>query len=126
MQPLENKELSLIRDYITLPIVLLKFEEIKKVIESSTVKTKSPFIDQCEHKIDTIIKEMSEVKRQMMAIKLKAQLIEKSESGLTYLIVYKGYEHRNTYLWERLRVVVEVKMRYYLGEDIARYEDYGI
>lgn len=126
MIPLEDTELKLIREFIAIPIVLTVFERDKKIIESSTIKTKSPYIDTINRGMDQAHKDLVETRRSMRAIKLKMQLIDKPETGLTYLIVYNGYEHRKTYLWEKIKIDVEIKMRQYLGEDVSKYNDYGV
>ncbi|MBO8172894.1 MAG: hypothetical protein H0Z33_13525 [Bacillaceae bacterium] len=120
----DPEESRLIREYILLPFLLHVFERDKKIIATSAIKTRQPYIDAIERAIDQAHRDLVRVRKKLRAHGIRFYEEQHHALGVDYKYVYKGYHLTAGFHWEYMKGQIELRMRYYLGEkiDLRKYQ----
>ncbi|MEF3302317.1 hypothetical protein [Paenibacillus sp. GYB003] len=111
-----EQEVRLITNYIVLPYVLNVFERDKNKIEKEQVfKTFTPYVAMLDLVIGKIMKDLSDVRKELRKRGIKVYDGERTSSDVTYEYLCRGYMNKMTLLWGTLRADVEIMMNHYLG-----------
>jgi hypothetical protein len=114
MQFPTEEEQQRIKNYILLPLLLTVFERDKKVIESAELKTPGPYIDMMDAVIRKVEQDIVQGKKQLRAKGIKIFDENRTDQGLEWKYVYKGWQHKGQFVWDVVRVEVVERMRIFL------------
>ncbi|GIN85771.1 hypothetical protein J6TS2_21570 [Heyndrickxia sporothermodurans] len=90
MRKIPEKDKEVVEKAIYLPMLLIVLNQDLKVINSSTVKVKTPYSEWIEVTMRTIQKELSQIKRYMKQNQIKVEKGKTDETFTQFLFIYKG------------------------------------
>ncbi|RNB59447.1 hypothetical protein EDM57_04710 [Brevibacillus gelatini] len=114
MQPFQDGELELLREYVLLPIVLTIFERDKKNIEESEISIKQPYVTAINEAMYRITRQLSKLKNEMYRKGLRVVKETRTEHGIDCLFLCRGYSQQFQMLWDFVKAETEVRMQQYL------------
>ncbi|WP_100330554.1 hypothetical protein [Bacillus xiapuensis] len=114
MTRIPEQERDLIEKTIYLPMVLTVLNRDKQLIENSSFKLKSPYLEWISETMNAVQRDLTAARRSMQRQQIRVQKLQSDESFTMYLFLYKGYEEQHNYFNPRLRNGVEQLMKYYL------------
>lgn len=112
------EDIHLLREYILLPIVITIFERDLNEIRTSKIKIKEPYIDALNRCIDRALLDHALVKRELTKKGIKIFAQTKNKDGIMVQYECRGYRYSFLPHWYYLKGLVEMRIRYYLGEKV--------
>ncbi|WP_110930974.1 hypothetical protein [Paenibacillus bouchesdurhonensis] len=115
-----SEDMSLVRLYLLLPLVLSAFERDKE-LASYTFRTPEPYmrmIDAAQRKVEADLKE---VRKKFRELGIKVYEEHLTFTGLDAKYLVRGYHHNFSMLSSLIAAESQVLMEKYLGLDITQY-----
>ncbi|MNW63171.1 hypothetical protein D3C74_413520 [compost metagenome] len=119
-QPKTSEDMSYVKMYILLPLILTAFERDKKVAEKS-FKTPRPYIVLIDAAINKVEIDLKEVRRKFRMSGIKVYEETRTEIGIDARYLCRGYHHDFSMLLSFIKAESSVLMEKYLGIDIYMY-----
>lgn len=113
-------DISYVKLYLLLPLILAAFERDKKLIEAH-FKTPRPYVMLIEEAIKKVEYEMYEVRKKFRDLGLKVYEENRTDKGIEAKYLCRGYRHEVSLLPYFVAAEAGVLMEKYLGLDIFRY-----
>lgn len=111
-------ELREIKEYAILPLVLKVFERDRKLITALPWKITEPYIRAIDIGWNRAHFDWAQTKKSLRVKGVYFYDQLKTEKGIAYYYTYHGFNHSSGFLWDYLKSQVELRMRYYLGDDV--------
>ncbi|MNW51895.1 hypothetical protein D3C74_293940 [compost metagenome] len=115
-----SEDMSYVKMYILLPMILTAFERDKKVAEKS-FKTPRPYIVLIDAAINKVEIDLKEVRRKFRMSGIKVYEETRTEIGIDARYLCRGYHYDFNMLWSVIKAESSVLMEKYLGIDIFMY-----
>lgn len=112
---IESKDVEILREFILLSILLSVFEKDKKIIQQSSIKIPSPYLDVIEKAMKRVLKSLTVLKQEMKKRGLKITRTVGSDFSLRYEYLCRGYQDIFEMPKEFAKAETEKKMRSYLS-----------
>lgn len=114
-------EVSAIKEVLLLNLLASVFDRDAKVLSESRLKTKQPYIDLVQRAMDSVAKDLAELRSQLRKKGIKITDEQRDEDGIGCVYWCRGYKASFEMLWHFAKAETEIRMRKYLGEDIRKY-----
>ncbi|WP_339255432.1 hypothetical protein MKZ12_16095 [Paenibacillus sp. FSL R5-0713] len=114
-----SEELALVKRLVELPYLLGALEVDKHKIYASNFKMKSVYIDYLDGTQKKIALEMYKSKQSLKEHHIKIIEGERSELSLTVNYSVRGYLHKMTLLWSKVKVDVTLMLTEHMSVDIT-------
>lgn len=117
-----SEQLALVKKVVELPYLLSSLEVDKNKISSSNFKMKSVYVDYLDNTQKKISLEMYKSKLSLKKHQIK--IIEESRSDLSLSVDYsiRGYQHKMTLLWSKVKVDITLMLTEYMNVDITELQ----
>ncbi|KGP81928.1 hypothetical protein P364_0113960 [Paenibacillus sp. MAEPY2] len=117
-----SEQLALVKKVVELPYLLSCLEVDKNKISSSNFKMKSVYVDYLDNTQKKIALEMYKTKLSLKKHQIK--IIEESRSDLSLSVDYsiRGYQHKMTLLWSKVKVDITLMLTEYMNVDITELQ----
>ncbi|MNW45656.1 hypothetical protein D3C74_229270 [compost metagenome] len=115
-----SEDMSYVKMYILLPLILTAFERDKKVAEVS-FKTPRPYVSLIDAAIKKVEIDLKEVRRKFRLQGIKVYEETRTEIGIDARYLCRGYHYDFNMLWSVIKAESSVLMEKYLGIDIFMY-----
>ncbi|MCP1184555.1 hypothetical protein [Paenibacillus sp. 1781tsa1] len=114
-----SEELALVKRLVEMPYLLGALEVDKHKIYASNFKMKSVYIDYLDGTQKKIALEMYKSKQSLKEHHIKIIEEERSELSLTVNYSVRGYLHKMTLLWSKVKVDVTLMLTEHMSVDIT-------
>jgi hypothetical protein len=114
MPLLSADQQNLIRDYVFLPLIFYIFDRDKKVLLTSSLKTKSPYVHLLEKASGKVELDLIQTKRTLRSLGIKIYQESRTKQGASLNYCFAGYHYFAHYHWEYTKAEVEAYMNRYL------------
>jgi len=114
-----SEELALVKRLVELPYLLSALEVDKHKIYASNFKMKSVYVDYLDGTQKKIALEMYNSKQNLKEHHIKIIDEERSELSLTVNYSVRGYIHKMTLLWSKVKVDVTLMLTEHMNVDIT-------
>ncbi|MGV2967272.1 hypothetical protein [Paenibacillus sp. AGC30] len=116
-----SEELALVKRHVEIPFLMDTIEEDKKRISASTLKMKAAYADHLDTIQRRITIEMVELKKTLKQKDIKIIKQYRSTESLTVDYSTRGYEHKMTLLWSKVKVDITLILTEYMHVDITKF-----
>jgi len=115
VSPMATKEeLDLVRSYILLPLILTVAEKNLQQAERLTMTLKPLYVRATEILMDTVTKDLTNIRREMKQRNIKVIEDELRDSVMYYRMYCRGYEDRFGIMREVVRAEMQVRLGKYI------------
>lgn len=114
-------ELGAVKEAILIGLVMAVFERDAKVLEESRLKTKQPYLDLLQRAMDGASADLTKLRVRLRESGIRIAEEHRDDTGIGCEYWCRGYRSRIELLWNSARAETEIRMRQYLGEDVAKY-----
>jgi hypothetical protein len=94
---------------------LTVLERDKKAIELSAIKLKQPYLDVVQTTMDKVTKDLANTRRELRKRSIKVYDEERTNKGIGYKYVCRGYHSNFNMLWPTVRAYMQERLGYYFG-----------
>ncbi|WP_337035146.1 hypothetical protein [Paenibacillus illinoisensis] len=114
-----SEELALVKRVVELPYLLSALEVDKNKLSASEFKMKSVYVNYLDNIQKKIALEMYETKRSLKSHHIK--IIDESRSNISLTVDYsvRGYIHKMTLLWTKVKVDITLILTEHMHVNIA-------
>jgi hypothetical protein len=116
MTKIPEEDRNIMEKAIYLPMVLIILNRDLSVVEKSPFKLKKPYVDLIEETMNSIQRELAEVKQYMKINNIKVLETNRDDAFTMYMFLYKGYEEHHNYFNPRIRNKVQELMGVYFSK----------
>lgn len=113
MVSLSEGERRILKESLILPMVMTVFARDKQIMERS-IKLNRPYIMPIERAMDQLNRDMVTARKFLRERGIKVYEEGRSDKGITVKYKCRGYHHADSYLWDYLKIEVELRMTRYL------------
>lgn len=118
-----HQELSMIKEYLLLPLVLSVFERDARYVRESPIKTPDPYIKVIHRAMDQASGEWTRLRAEFRRRGIQVTWQKLEPEGLYASYLCRGYSGSMRLLIRLVKSEIEIRHRKYLGEDMTCYRD---
>jgi hypothetical protein len=116
MQFPSEEEQLLIKSYLLLPLIITVLERDKKVIATSSFKTKQPYIQLLDKVINRTEQDFIATKKDLYKTNIRIYQQTRTNAGIEFKYLYKGYHHQSMRSWDVIKYEITETMEAYFLE----------
>jgi len=116
MYKANENDLKIIKEYILLPFLFSVLDRDMKVLFSTELKIKKPYLDLLETCMDQVTKDFTRVKQEMKHHGIQLYEEIKRRDGVYCKYQIKGYHGEFNMLWDYVKGQIEEKLNIYLNK----------
>ncbi|EGL18549.1 MULTISPECIES: hypothetical protein [unclassified Paenibacillus] len=114
-----SEEVSFIKEYVLIPIVLTVFERDSEVMKQA-LKSPQPYVDALGRGMDLATIELTHLKNFFRSRGIKVYEQKRNEVGISASYACRGYRGSLSLLWSLIAADVDIRKRRYLGENVEK------
>lgn len=118
--PLQTeKDLTLVKEYILLPIILDVLERDVKVLETAQLKMSVIYVKTLRCIQDKVIADLVLLRKRLRECGIKIYEQHRTQSGIEAEYLCRGYHHTFSMLWGLVKAELEKRLSVYLDIDLT-------
>ncbi|MBS4207439.1 hypothetical protein [Bacillus sp. FJAT-50079] len=117
MMMIPDHDQDIINKAIYLPLLIINLNRDLLIVENSTFKLKTAYLNLIDKTLRSIQLELAQVKRYMYRNKIKVERQETDKMGTHYLIVYNGYQQPSLYANNVLKSTSDELLNEYMNKN---------